>query len=76
MKEIIIRETGKRIPIKQSFYYYEGMPGYRMERAAGAYCFNPQYDHAFPLAENITYRVFKVIVLTLGFSLVQLVIIN
>lgn len=59
LKEIIIRETSSRIPIKQSFYYYEGMPGYRMERASGAYCFNPQYDHAFPLAENITYRVFK-----------------
>ncbi|KFM74950.1 Lysosomal alpha-mannosidase, partial [Stegodyphus mimosarum] len=35
------------------------MPGYRIERASGAYAFNPQHDIAYPLAENITYRIFK-----------------
>ncbi|GFT23386.1 lysosomal alpha-mannosidase [Trichonephila clavipes] len=59
MKEIVLVQSNQRIPVKQSFYYYEGMPGYRMERASGAYCFNPQHDTAYPLAENITYRVFK-----------------
>ncbi|XP_054707229.1 lysosomal alpha-mannosidase-like [Uloborus diversus] len=59
LKEIIVLETDTRISIKQSFYYYEGMPGYRIQRASGAYAFNPQHDYAYPLAENITYRVFK-----------------
>ncbi|XP_055937632.1 lysosomal alpha-mannosidase-like [Argiope bruennichi] len=59
MKEIIFVQSNQGVPVKQSFYYYEGMPGYRMERASGAYAFNPQHDTAYPLAENITYRVFK-----------------
>ncbi|XP_035231456.1 lysosomal alpha-mannosidase-like isoform X2 [Stegodyphus dumicola] len=59
LKEIVLLKTGTRVPVKQSFYYYEGMPGYRIERASGAYAFNPQHDIAYPLAENITYRVFK-----------------
>lgn len=59
MKEIVLLQTNKKLPISQSFYYYEGTPGYRIERASGAYAFNPQFDMAFSLGENITYRVFK-----------------
>uniref|UniRef100_A0A2L2Y690 alpha-mannosidase n=1 Tax=Parasteatoda tepidariorum TaxID=114398 RepID=A0A2L2Y690_PARTP len=56
LKEIILLKSDVRVPIKQSFYFYEGMPGYRIERASGAYAFNPQHDTAYPLADNITYR--------------------
>ncbi|KAG8190302.1 hypothetical protein JTE90_012589 [Oedothorax gibbosus] len=59
LKHIFLVQSNTRVPMKQSFYFYEGMPGYRMERASGAYAFNPQHDTAYPLAENITYRVFK-----------------
>ncbi|GIY02877.1 lysosomal alpha-mannosidase [Caerostris extrusa] len=59
MKEVVLLQNNQRVPLKQSFYYYEGMPGYRMERASGAYAFNPQHDTAYPLGENITYRVYK-----------------
>ncbi|CAL1260740.1 unnamed protein product [Larinioides sclopetarius] len=59
MKEVVLVQNNQAVPVRQSFYYYEGMPGYRMERASGAYAFNPQHDTAYPLAENITFRVYK-----------------
>lgn len=57
MKEIILGDL--QVPLRQSFYWYEAQPGFRHERPSGAYAFNPRFDYAYSLHENVTFRVNK-----------------
>ncbi|XP_013794380.1 lysosomal alpha-mannosidase-like isoform X2 [Limulus polyphemus] len=45
--------------IRQSFYWYEGQPGFGREKASGAYAFNPISNRALDLSGNTTFRIVK-----------------
>lgn len=50
-----IRSGSHTVPVKQSFYWYEGMKGNNTEfqyRASGAYIFRPKNDTPLPVADR------------------------